>query len=291
VGRALRDAGFLLVTGHGVAPERAVAARAAATEFFGMAPEEKQRYAVDATAYRGWSGPGTQSNAATYGLATLPDLKETLSVGRFDVPDDEYHRAAGRWFAPNKLPADRPHIAEGIAGWFRAAAALSYELLAVFARALELPDDALQAFCRRAPSTVSINWYPSHDVMTPQPNQYRAGPHTDFGTLTVLDRQPGLGGLQVQDDDGTWQDAPFVDGALTVNIGDLMAWWSGGRWRSTRHRVLPPPADQPSEELVSLIFFHSTDHDARIEPLDGSGGESVLASEYLMGKLAALEVG
>jgi isopenicillin N synthase-like dioxygenase len=290
VDSALREAGFLLLAGHGIPPGLAQDARAAARDFFALDPSEKTTYAVDAAAYRGWSGPGSQSNAATYGVDTPPDLKETLSVGPFDVPDDEYHCEAGRWFAPNRLPPSRPDIAARLASWYRAAAALSHELLSVFAAALGLERTALQRHCERAPSILSVNWYPSHDCVEPRPGQFRAGPHTDFGTLTVLDREPGLGGLQVQDDAGEWHDAPFVDGALTVNVGDLMALWTGGRWRSTRHRVLPPPAEAPHEELVSLIFFHGPDYDARITPLDGSASEAVVASEYLTGKLRALEV-
>jgi isopenicillin N synthase-like dioxygenase len=291
VDAALRDVGFLLVTGHGVDPQLAADARAAAAAFFGLPPDEKARYAVDAAAYRGWSGPGSQSNAATYGIDTPPDLKETLSVGPFDVPDDDYHRDAGRWFAPNRLPPDRPEISAGLAGWYTAASALSYELLAVFAAALGVPSGELQQCCTRASNILSVNWYPSLAVVAPVDGQYRVGPHTDFGTLTVLDRQPGLGGLQVQDPDGAWHDAPFVEGALTVNIGDLMALWTADRWRSTRHRVLPPSADAPSEELVSLIYFHGPDHDARIEPVDGSARDAVIAGDYLTSKLTALEVG
>lgn len=282
VDSALRDVGFLLLTGHGIDPALASGARAAARTFFELPAAEKARYAVDAEAYRGWSGPGSQSNAATYGVDTPPDLKETLSVGPFAVPDDEYHRAAGRWFAANRLPADRPAIAEGLQGWYDAAAALSWRLLAVFEAALGWPAGTMQSKCERPTSILSVNRYPSHAAGAAEDGQFRAGPHTDFGTLTVLDRQPGVGGLQVQDDAGDWHDAPFVEGALTINIGDLMAHWTAGRWRSTRHRVLPPPASAPDEELVSLIFFHEPDHDADI---NGIG-----AGAYVLDKLAALEV-
>jgi hypothetical protein len=71
-----------------------------------------------------------------------------------------------------------------------------------------------------------------------------------------------------------WVDAPYVAEALTVNIGDLMARWTGDRWRSTPHRVLPPPADAPHEELISLILFCKANSDTVIAPLPGSSGHT-----------------
>jgi isopenicillin N synthase-like dioxygenase len=291
VDAALRDVGFLLLFGHRIPPSAAERARAAAQAFFAMPAEAKSGCALTADAYRGWSGPGSQSNAASYGVDTPPDLKETLSVGPFGRPDDDYHRGGGAWFADNKLPADRPEIEAGLRCWYTEAERLSFELLAVMALALDLPTHVLQDQCRRPPSIFSVNWYPSFAAGAPEAGQFRAGPHTDFGSLTILDRQPGVGGLQVQDDDGAWHDAPFVPGALTVNVGDLMARWTGGRWRSTRHRVLAPPSTVPDEELVSLIFFHEPDYDAEIRPLCGGPSDDVVISgEYILGKIQALNV-
>src|SRR5262249_61978823 len=93
----------------------------------------------------------------------------------------------------------------------------------------------------------------------PEAGQFRIGPHTDFGTITILDREPGRGGLQVWTPQDGWEDAPYEPGALTVNTGDLLARWSGGRWKSNRHRVLPPQAEAPDEGLVSLVYFYEVD--------------------------------
>jgi isopenicillin N synthase-like dioxygenase len=82
----------------------------------------------------------------------------------------------------------------------------------------------------------------------------------------VLDREPGVGGLQVLLD-GQWQNVPFDPAAYTINIGDLMARWTGDRWRSTVHRVLPPSADAPKEDLLSLVYLHEANVDAVISPL------------------------
>ena len=88
---------------------------------------------------------------------------------------------------------------------------------------------------------MNINHYPPVSVVgEPEPGQFRIGPHTDFGTVTILDREPVAGGLQVYSDADGWTDAPYDPDALTVNIGDLLEHWSGRRWPSGRHRVLPP---------------------------------------------------
>ncbi|PYC68618.1 oxidoreductase, partial [Streptomyces tateyamensis] len=125
--------------------------------------------------------------------------------------------------------------------------------------------------------------------------QFRIGPHTDFGTVTLLDRQQGKGGLQVwiapEDGGEGWEDAPYDPAALTVNIGDLMARWTGGRWRSGRHRVLPPSPDAPDEDLLSLVYFYECDPHTTVAPIAGPvAHEPVDSSVYLRDKLDAINV-
>ena len=173
---------------------------------------------------------------------------------------------------------------------------LSNELLTICAAALDLESTYFTRHTGHPTYTFNINWYPAiNRVGMPQDGQFRIGPHTDFGTVTVLDRQAGVGGLQVYTSKGEWEDAPFDPAAFTINIGDLMARWTGDRWRSTRHRVLPPDASAPDEDLVSLIFFYETNHDARISSLPAPLGQTtypdVIAAEYLKEKLDAITVG
>ncbi len=101
------------------------------------------------------------------------------------------------------------------------------ELLEVLATALGLEAGYFVTRTRQAPYTFNINRYPPRSITgTPLDGQFRVGPHTDWGILTILDRQPGYGGLQVQTHDGQWADAPYVPGAFTVNIADLLARWT-----------------------------------------------------------------
>eukprot|EP00494_Astrolonche_serrata_P025184 UN25445 len=79
--------------------------------------------------------------------------------------------------------------------------------------------------------------YPQQEV-APEPGVLRCSPHTDYGTFTIL-RQDSIGGLQVEKEHmgGEWIDITTKSYDFSVNIGDLMARWANGKYRSTRHRV------------------------------------------------------
>ena len=63
------------------------------------------------------------------------------------------------------------------------------------------------------------------------------GAHTDYGFLTILS-QDSVGGLQVRSHDGRWVSAPPIEGALIINIGDLVQTLTNDYYISTRHRVV-----------------------------------------------------
>jgi isopenicillin N synthase-like dioxygenase len=94
VDAALQQAGFLLVTGHGVAASLRAEVRAAARRFFALPTEVKQRYAARIGG-RGWLAPGVESNgnADVFGDAedaasadNPPDLKESFAIRRVTPP-------------------------------------------------------------------------------------------------------------------------------------------------------------------------------------------------------------
>jgi isopenicillin N synthase-like dioxygenase len=293
VDHALRTAGFLLVTGHGVPRELRDRVRAEARTFFALPDEVKRRYAVPVGG-RGWIPPGAEANGYAEGTATPADLKESYSFAAEDTTGDP--EVDARWFRPNVWPAEVPGLRAVLTEYLRRMRILSDELMSLCAVALGLSADHFARYLRHPTFGFNVNWYPPlRRVGRPEPGQYRIGPHTDFGTVTVLDREPGLGGLQVFTADGEWVDAPFDPEAFTVNLGDLMARWTGDRWRSTRHRVLAPPPDAPEEELMSLVYFYEADYDAVIEtmppPIGHTSYPPVVWGDYLLEKLAAISVG
>jgi isopenicillin N synthase-like dioxygenase len=279
--QALRQSGFLLIENHGVPAGLRARIREEAGRFFALPADRKRRYAAPVGG-RGWIPQGGEANAF-YGERADParaDLKESITNGRdFVTGDTETDRA---WFQPNVWPAETPELGS-LAGVFtEQVRGLYYDLLRMGAVALGLDQDAFVAHVLRGPQTFNINRYPPLSVTGPAlDGQYRVAPHTDWGILTILDRQPGYGGLQVQGLDGDWADAPYVPDAFTVNVADLLSRWTGERWRSTRHRVLPPPAEAPAEELVSLIVFLEAEMDTVISPVAGDLAlEPVVAGDW-----------
>ena len=110
------------------------------------------------------------------------------------------------------------------------------------------------------------------------------GAHSDYGCVTLLVADGTKGALQAWgggegEGEGGWVDVDPVAGAVVVNIGDMMARWSGGVWKATRHRVVHRGAGY----RVSVPFFFEPDWDARVPGLEGEG--EVIYGEYLKGKV------
>lgn len=110
----------------------------------------------------------------------------------------------------------------------------------------------------------------------------RAGEHTDYGSLTLLFRQPSdQGGLQVQRD-SQWIDVPCLKDAVVVNIGDALEFWTAGRLRSTIHRVAFPRSVSENVRRLSIPVFIQPDRNIVLAPFRGTSiEEDNLPEEFL----------
>ncbi len=278
--RICRETGFLVLTGHGVPIGAIEGIWAAVNGFFAQTPAQKAAVspAFDGAPY-GWIGPLKEALAASQGVETPPDLKESFNGGPPGVPDGASADARAFCYQPTPYP-DLDGFRGAWDAYYEQMEALAARIMVAFAAALKLPDGFFSPHISTPISALrALNYPATGDVA--EADQQRAGAHTDYGTLTILLPQAGVGGLQVQRD-GEWIDVPAPEDAFVINIGDLMARWTNDDWVSTLHRVVAKP-NQPARK--SLAYFHQPDWDAEIVPLDGSDGyPPVKSGPYLMAK-------
>jgi isopenicillin N synthase-like dioxygenase len=296
VDAACRDFGFLQVTGHGVPVSVCDDLLNAWSGFFELPMAQKLRWVVpDESANRGYSWPGKEALAYSRGEATPPDLMEAFNVGRREQ-DDPYFELHHAFYAPTVWPDRPPGLRETWEIYDRAASVVAGTVLRAMALALGLPENWFADRCARAIETTrAINYQRRAGAADPEPGQMRMGAHTDYGILTVLlaDDVPGLQVFRA----GQWQDAPTPSGTLTLNIGDMLALWTNGRWTSTLHRVLPPPPP-PAAPAAGPVRRRSVARFLDCEPSQviecipsccGPGNpprhEPVQAGEWLMAKI------
>lgn len=289
---SLRQTGMFLLRGHGVPADLAEELRGCGRAFFALPREQKIKYAVQGRYDNGWTGPGLLAAAAIEGGDSVPDLHEAFHMGPTQRTGNADFDAL--YYPANRWPAEIPELRAVSTRYTDHMVRVSHEVLTMLAGVLEIPDDYFTSRARRATWTQNVNWYPPLTAVgAVQPGQMRVGPHYDFGTLSLLDRQLGVGGLEVWSTEGGWGAPGYDPGALAVILGDLMNRWTDDRWRALRHRVLPPSPEAPDEELFSLVFFFEADPDTMVTPLPqpaggGSGKEPVVAGESILNNLGII---
>jgi isopenicillin N synthase-like dioxygenase len=293
IDRACRALGFLVIAGHGVAPALIEETRNAALKFFALPLEEKLKSRMRGTAYRGYLPSESEALAQSLDNASPPDLKEVFNIGPVDVGDDAYFTVeADGFFAPNVWPQAMPELQPLLSRYYRCMSALAAELMRLFALGLGLPESFFDDKVDRHITNFSIIYYPPL-AEAPLPGQLRAGAHTDYGSLTILQRDETPGGLEVLSGHA-WLKVPDIPGAFVVNLGDLMQDWTGGAWRSTLHRVVNPP-DMGTAARLSMAFFHQPNWNAMIAPfaIPGAidrGFVAVNSGAHVRTKIAKLKV-
>ncbi|MEM8619088.1 MAG: 2OG-Fe(II) oxygenase family protein [Actinomycetota bacterium] len=264
--------GFVRIANHGLDEGILADARRLAHAFFDLPLRDRMAAAMPQPGYPyGYSPLEAEALNASIGGASPPDVKETFNVGPVDPPprpldqmSDADERAV---YSPNRWPDALPELQPAIEALYRDMGVLAERLMRLFALALELPEEHFDRFVDAHASAFRLACYPALDGPVAD-GRYRAGAHTDYGTLTILDLddQPGLEVLSV---DGSWIAVDHVPGTLIVNLGDLMARWTNDRWRSTMHRVVAPSG--PAPRRLTMPFFHNANWDARIECIVGDG--------------------
>lgn len=281
---ACRAFGFFYVTGHGVPEDLQQRLEDLSHALFALPAADKAAIAMHhgGRAWRGWfpfEGELTSGR---------PDRKEGYYVGA------ELPPSATPLHGPNLFPAALPELRPVILAYLDAMTALGHALMRGIGLGLGLPASWFDEHLTANPLVLfRVFRYPPETGLA-DPN-WGVAEHTDYGLLTIL-RQDASGGLQVRAPSG-WIDAPPLPGTFVCNLGDMLERMTGGRYRSTPHRV----RNTGSRDRLSFPFFFDPAWDAEVlpVPLEGEGpaeararwdGEDVLAfdgtyGEYLLGKV------
>ncbi|MFI1105745.1 isopenicillin N synthase family dioxygenase [Streptomyces melanogenes] len=279
IGRACETSGFFVVVGHGVR-QTLIESMYATTKAFFALPRHEREQALGGPDTCGLR-PGAGSAAKSRGLQAPPDLCDVFTANALGEYGRDRRRAEGGgdasapWARGNIWPVAPVGFKDTWLAYMTAMEHLGRQLMQLFGLALGLGADFFDDKVDRHISTIVANfYYPQTDP--PLPGQMRKGAHSDWGTVTIL-YQDAAGGLQMRHEghesrggDG-WRDVPFVPGGFVINIGDMMQFWTGGRWASTVHRVVNPPQGGGCSRL-SIPYFFMPNHDARVEPLTGLRG-------------------
>lgn len=147
------------------------------------------------------------------------------------------------------------------------------KLLALIAILLELPEDALKkghTYDGNSDCHLRYMIYRSRNAEenAKYENIYTRG-HTDFGSLTLLFRQP-IAALQILMPNGTWKYVKPYPGSITVNIADALQFWTNGYLKSSVHRVVAPPPDQAHLDRLGVLFFLRPEDSLNLKTLDSA---------------------
>ncbi|MEV4320103.1 2-oxoglutarate and iron-dependent oxygenase domain-containing protein [Actinocrispum sp. NPDC049592] len=244
IGEACRTSGFFYVTGHGVPRDLQDRLETQSREFFARDEASKLeiRMELAGAAWRGYFPVGGELTSGK------PDRKEGLYFGVESEPGRPLH-------GQNLFPS--AEFRETVLAYMAAMTSLGHRLMAAIALSLALPEDYFAARYTTDPFTLfRIFNYPPGDG-----SSWGVGEHTDYGLLTIL-KQDASGGLQVKSQDH-WMDAVPIPDTFVCNIGDMLDRLTGGRYRSTPHRVVGTRA----ADRLSWPFFFDPNFDADIRAI------------------------
>jgi len=253
---SFRKTGFAVIKDHGVDPQVIERAYGVARRYFALPTKAKLRHhAPGGGGARGYTPFGTE---AAKGEA-LVDLKEFWHRGR-DLPED--HRYAGR-MTPNVPVPEVEDFDAATEALFTALDGAGRRVLRGVAIWLGLAPDWFESRVAEGNSVLRLLHYP------PVPDGaegVRAAAHEDINVITLL-----LGaeeaGLQLLTREGRWLDVSPPEGALVINVGDMLQRLTNHVLPSTTHRVINPADARRDVPRYSMPYFLHFQPDVDLGPL------------------------
>ncbi|XP_031407499.1 gibberellin 3-beta-dioxygenase 1-like isoform X2 [Punica granatum] len=250
VGPACEAWGMFQVINHGISTTLIRDVESEARRFFSLPAKEKMK------ALR---SPG---GAAGYGVARItPFFNKFMWHEGFTIVGSPMDHAREVW------PHGYRRFCEVMEEYQKKTKDLSERLLILILKSLGIPEEHIEwprsAAYQGGPApctALQLNSYPS----CPDPARAMGlAQHTDSFLLTVLHQVSGINGLQVLKEGAGWVRVVPLEGALVVNVGDMLHIMSNGLFPSVLHRAV---VDKTSHRM-SMAYFYGPPADYRVAPI------------------------
>ncbi|KAF2280660.1 Clavaminate synthase-like protein [Westerdykella ornata] len=271
--------GFLFIKNDGVTipPQDIAAMFDLSRAFFSLPEEDKAEWAIHSTKAglnRGWvrmQGESLDPETTKQG-----DPKEAFNIAE-PVPTLQ------------PLPPILSASSDLILRFQTACHTLCTRILTLLGTALQIPDPDWftsrhdQTLNKPSGTVFRLLHYPKVERSSQDRDEKRvlAGAHSDYGSITLLFRQPtqSQAGLEVLTPSRTWARVPINPDPATlseppilVNIGDLLSFWTKGMLKSTVHRVVSGGhgecgVTRANGDRYSMAYFCHPLNEAKLEPV------------------------
>ncbi|GJV79005.1 gibberellin 3-beta-dioxygenase 1-like protein [Tanacetum coccineum] len=137
---------------------------------------------------------------------------------------------------------------------------LTHKLLHLMLQTLNVTQEEMNwvISAQDSQAKLQLNSYPS----CPNPSHaIGLAPHTDSLLLTLL-HQGGVNGLEIYIEGLGWSPVNPIDGALVVNVGDLLHIFSNATFRVPLHRAMV----NREKQRISVAYFHGPPAESIVSP-------------------------
>ncbi|KAJ5162109.1 hypothetical protein N7492_007501 [Penicillium capsulatum] len=253
---AIQNIGFFYITNFGLSQEDVDRQFSIGNEIFKLPTDEKLKYRADLEqgGYNGYKPMGLRE--------IVPGVYDNTEIYNIPKFTPEYERAH-----PDIVNNNRPVI-ESFARHIHDE--IVRKLLILLAIILELPEDYLLKVHRYDEKSDCHLRYMKYHRRSDEENAKADGVwskgHTDFGSLTLLFRQP-VSALQVRTPEGDWKWVKPYPGSITVNLADTLQFITNGFLKSSIHRVVLPPPDQRDVDRLGVLYFVRPEDNLELRPV------------------------
>jgi isopenicillin N synthase-like dioxygenase len=276
--------GFFYVLNHLVPPQLLTSVFKLAHNFFALPVQQKEKVSFElGSKNRGYIPLGAESSDPD----AVRDEKEAYDFTH-QIPAGASGELVMDRITGENLWAEHPaNLKPVIELYLEKCIELGRTLFQIFAVGLGLEQNFFENKINYPIAQLRLLHYPAQNPELISEENLGIGKHCDYECLTIL-AQGDVGGLQVENLKGEWVEAPPIQGAFNVNIGEMLTRWTNGKFKATPHRVV----NTSGKARYSVPFFFATNYDVNIKPLDvcipkGTSPryEEILAGEFLAARL------